>query len=225
VALFEQLSAREPGDIQLLSYLANSYHVLGRLHSDAGRPAQGLDPFRKAVALRERLIQLRPDDSKGFSSYAGTYYRQGEALAHLGRRPEAVESYRRSLECLRRLSPRDLGQAEYRRLWIVQSGELFRLLMEVDRVAEAVAVLRERRAHLPDDPRVALGVAGELAAAAVRPRPGESLLAVLRDEPRRRCAIEALAAWRDAARIAARESHLAGAPSGPPSRPLAGALH
>jgi serine/threonine-protein kinase len=196
VALFEQLAEREPGDIQLLSYLANSCHVLGRLYNDVGRPARALEPYRKAVAMRERLIQLRPDHSKDFSDFAGTYYRRGEALAHLGRGPEAVESYRKSLACLQRVCPRDLGEAEYRRLWLVQSAELFRLLMEVDQVGEAVAVLRERLTRCSDDPRVAWGVAAELATAAVRVRPGETLLAAACDRDRRRYAAEALAALR-----------------------------
>jgi serine/threonine-protein kinase len=224
VARFEQLAAREPGDFQLLSYLANSYHVLGRLHNDSGRPARALDPYDRSVALRERLSRLRPDDSKGFSGFAGTYYRRGEALAHLGWRPEAVESYRKSLACLRRISPRDLGEAEYRRLWLVQSAELFRLLMEVDQVAEAIEVIRERLTRWPDDSRVAWGVAAELAAATLRGRPGEPPLAAAWDERRRRCAVATLAALRDAARIAVRKSRLAESRSGPPSRPLPGAL-
>jgi hypothetical protein len=64
---------------------------------------------------------------------------------------------------------------------------------------------------LPDDLAVALGVAAERAAAAAKPRPGESLLGLFDGGPRRRCAAEALSAWRDAVRIAARRTDLAAA--------------
>ncbi len=123
------------------------------------------------------------------------------------------------------MSPRDIGAAEYRRHWIQQSDQLFQALTGIDRLDKAVVVLRERRARLPDDPRVALGVAGELAAAAVMSRPGQPLLAAARDGERLRYLVEALAAWREAARIVAREPYLVGPPSGSPSRPRAGGLH
>jgi len=59
----------------------------------------------------------------------------GEALMLLGRHPEAAEAFRQSLASLRRMSPRDLGAAEYRRLWIQQSDRLFQALIGMDRVA------------------------------------------------------------------------------------------
>ena len=83
---------------------------------------------------------------------------------------------------------------------------------------------RQRKVLSPDDPAVALDVAGELAAAAVLLRPGESSLAAARDRERHRYAVEALAAWRDAAKIGGRKPKLTAARDGSSFRPLANAL-
>src|SRR5262249_4926623 len=63
-ALFERLSARYPEDSTLLGYLAISYHVIGRLHADGGRPEQALEPYHKATAIREQSARSRPDDPR-----------------------------------------------------------------------------------------------------------------------------------------------------------------
>ncbi len=76
----------------------------------------------------------------------------------------------------------------------------------------------------PDDAAVALDVGTGLAAASLMQRPDEPFLAMLADDARRRCAIEALAAWRDSARIVATRPALTAAHSGASSRSLAGAV-
>ena len=178
-ALYEQLAAWDPGDSKPLGYLSASYHVLGRLHVEAGRPEQALEPYRKAIALREQLLRIQPENSRQSSDCAGSWYRLGEALSLLGRRSDAVEALRKSLACLRQMSPRDLGEAEYRRLWAVQSDKLFQVLMAVDQAAEAVALTQERLACWPEDPRVCLSVAAELAAAAIVAGGGRPAVAVV----------------------------------------------
>jgi tetratricopeptide (TPR) repeat protein len=128
-ALFEQLSARDPRDSAFIGYLAISYHVLGRIHVDGGRPQQALALFQKSVSFRERLCRIDPEDSIRLSDCAGTWYRLGEALLLVGRHAEAIEAACKSLTYLRQMSPRDLGETEYRRLWTQQTNRLFWLLL------------------------------------------------------------------------------------------------
>lgn len=76
--------------------------------------------------------------------------------------------------------------------------------MELDRPEEAIDVGRERWAIRPDEPDVALSVAGQFALAAARFRPGESpALSILRPG-RLQYAVEALHSLRHALRIVAR---------------------
>jgi tetratricopeptide (TPR) repeat protein len=128
-ALFEQLCRSYPHDSALLGYLGTCYHVIGRMHTDDGRPDQAVISFQKAISLRERLCQINPEDSMRLSDCAGTWHRVSEALLLSGRRPEAIESCLKSLACLRRMSPRDLGEAEHRRLWTEQTTRIFWVLL------------------------------------------------------------------------------------------------
>jgi hypothetical protein len=94
------------------------------------------------------------------------------------------------------MSPGDLGAAEYRRLWIEQSDRVVLALMAMDKVAEAVAVAQERLARLPHDPRVALGVAAELAWASIRVGGDHPAMAlVLRRDCRQYTALAMKALW------------------------------
>jgi tetratricopeptide (TPR) repeat protein len=177
--LFAVVPARHEGDWRVLAHLTNRYHVLGRLHVDAGRPEQALEPYHKALATHERLLRIKPEGSMRFSACAGTWHRLGEALMLRGRRSEAVDTCRQSLACLRRISPHELGAAEYRRLWAVQSDKLFQVLIGVDQLDEAIAVARERLDRWPDDPQVSLDVAAGLASSAVLAGRGHPVVAVV----------------------------------------------
>jgi serine/threonine-protein kinase len=168
VALFELLAARDPGDFRILGHLANSYHVIARLQVEGGRPEQALEPYHKAIALRSRVRELRRGNSRDLVDAAGSWHRLGEALAGLHRRSEALAAFRQTLDCLRGLSPKDLGATEYRRFWIERSDWLIQALIEIDEGAEVVEVAKERLARLPDDSHAALDVAAQMTSAAMR---------------------------------------------------------
>jgi hypothetical protein len=115
----------------------------------------------------------------------------------LGRRLAAGEAFRQALAYLHRMSPRDLGEAEYRRLWTARSDPLFRLLMGADQVTEAIALAQERLARWPDDPQVAFDVAAALASAAMGAGRGRPAVAVvLNGDCRQSTALALKTLWR-----------------------------
>jgi eukaryotic-like serine/threonine-protein kinase len=210
--LYQRLSDNKPFVIDYKGALGATWHNIGHILVEVGRPAEALNPYHKAIALREELVRLSPDNIHGRCNCTGSWYRLGEALEHLSRIPEAVEAYRNCLAHQRQVYAREPAEIKHRHFLDERLRQVFGLLLVLGRTGEAVELARERKALWHDDPAVLLGVAGELAAAAVRFRPGECLVAAAGDRQRRRYLVEALAAWRDAARHTARESHLAGTP-------------
>jgi tetratricopeptide (TPR) repeat protein len=177
---------------------------LGRLHVEGGRAKQALEFYHKAIAIREQLSRLRPGDSKVSADQAGFRHRLGEALAILGRRSEAAEASRQSLEYMRRVTPDDQRQVEFRRSWNERSQQLCRLLLELRKLPEAIEQARERLSRCPDDPQVALDVVAELATAAIDSSGYHPAFAIATDCNRRQCAALALRSFWHGLRIMAR---------------------
>ena len=191
---------------------------------DTGHPAESIEPYRNAIALREEMSGDEPHHVRWHADCAGSWHRLGEALEKLGRLVEAVEACQKSVAHQREVCAREPGEIKHRKFLDERLRQLFRLRLALGRRGEAVETARQRKALSPDDPAVALDVAGELAAASVLLRPGESVLAAARDKERHRYAVEAVAALRDAAKIGGRNPKLTAARSGSSSRPLANAL-
>jgi tetratricopeptide (TPR) repeat protein len=224
VELFRRLQRAAPLSIKDRATLGTALHNIGRLHVEAGRPGDALGPYREAIAIREALHRADAENSLHRSDCGGSWHRMGEALRDLARYDEALEAYRKGIAYRRPLIARMPGEIRYRKGLDESCRDLARLARRMGRLPDAAEAARERRALWPDDPAVALAVAGELIAAAVLVRPGESPLAAARDEHRHRCVALAFEAARDAARIAARKSRLAESSSGPPPRTPPGAL-
>ena len=217
---FQRLDRVAPLSIKDRASLGTAYHNIGRLHVEAGRSGEALEPYSKAIAIREALHRADAENSLYRRDCGGSWHRLGGALEDLARYDEALDAYRKEIAYRRPLISRMPGETRYRKDLDEQFRNLTGLSRKSGRLSDAAEAARERRALWPDDPAVALGVAVELTAAAVLVGPGESLLVAVRDEQRRRCAALALEAVRDAARIAARRSHLAESRSGPLLRVL-----
>jgi serine/threonine protein kinase len=196
--LYERLLKDRPFNVIVRGLLGTTYHKLGRVLVEMARPAESLEPYRKAIELREALLSLRPEDIHRRCDCTGSWYSLGEALENLGRIPEAVDASQKCLVHQRQVYAREPGEIKHRAFLDARLRQLFWLLIALDRPAEAVAMARERKALWPDDPAVALGVAGELAAAAVLTRPSGAIPALVWSGERRRYLIEALATVRHA---------------------------
>jgi tetratricopeptide (TPR) repeat protein len=130
---------RDPGSSSFLGYRAISYHVIGRLHVEGGRPEQALDFYRKALAIREQAVSSHPENKQALLDCAGSWHRLGEALALLNRRSEAADACRQSLDYLRRVSPADMPPGEYERVGNERSELLLRLGPEATQAVKADA--------------------------------------------------------------------------------------
>ena len=175
--------------------------------ADTGHPAESLEPYRSAIAIREEISDDDPNLVRSQSDCAGSWHRLGEALENLERTAEAVEAYQKCVAHQRQVCAREPGEIKHQKFLDERLRQLYWLLLGLGRPAEAVNIARERKALRPDDPAVALGIAGDLAAAA-GPK-GVSLFPIFRNRERRRYAFEALAAARDAARLMAGHSLVA----------------
>ncbi len=204
---------------------ATVYHIIGRIQVNNHRPGEAIEPCRKAIAIREILVQADPENIHARCDCTGSWYRLGEAMEGLGRAADAVEAYQKCAAHQRQVYSREPGEIKHRNFLDARLRQLSWLLLALGRSGEAVELARERKARWPSDPAVALGVAGELAAAAVSPRKGESAISLIVNQDRRRYAVEALSALRNAARVAGEHAHLGEARSGSPSRNPVGAIH
>jgi tetratricopeptide (TPR) repeat protein len=195
-AIFEPIAREDSGDTEARAVLATSYHIIGRLHVEGGRPAQALEPYHKAIAIREALHQADPGNSTHRYDCGGSWYRLGEALENLERSEEAHTAYQKGLAYRRPLVAQVPRHIRYRQDFEEQLRDLSRLLVRMGRSDEAVAAARERMILQPDDPKVAWSVASDLGAAAVlagRGQPGIPLVA--RAECRQYAARSLQAMW------------------------------
>jgi tetratricopeptide (TPR) repeat protein len=213
IAVVESLMRHKTLDVCSRVQLATSYHILARSLADTGRAGEALQPYRQAIAIREALHREDPENPTHRYDCGGSWHRLGEAWEKLGNSQEAYAAYQKGLAYRRPLVVQAPGELRYRKALDEQLRDLAGFLKTVGRADEAVATSRERRALRPDDPAVALGIAGKLAAASVLGRAGAPLLIVFGNHDRRRYAVEALAAARDGVRL------LAAKPRGAGSRP------
>src|SRR5262249_5226909 len=88
-AIFEVITREDPGDTEARAALATSYHIIGRLRVEGGRPDQALGPYRKTIAIREALLQADPENPTHRFDCGGSWHRLGEALENLDRFEEA----------------------------------------------------------------------------------------------------------------------------------------
>jgi tetratricopeptide (TPR) repeat protein len=223
VGIYERLLRTDPDNGDVEEALGAAYYNIGRLLVGAGRPAEAIEPYRKAIAIREAHRRRSPARLQGLSDCRGSWHRLSEAFEAIRRYDEALAACREAIRYGERLLGRMPGDPGHRKVLDERLRDLSRLARAMGRPGVAIEAARVRSDLRQGDPSGLLGIACELAAAAVLVPQGKPLLAAARDGDRRRCLVDALAAWPDAARIAARKPHLAGAPNSPPSRPLSGA--
>jgi tetratricopeptide (TPR) repeat protein len=195
-AIFEVITREDPGDTEARTELSTSYHIIGRLHVEGGRPAQALEPYHKAIAIREALHQADPRNSAHRYDCGGSWYRLGEALENLDRSEEAHTAYQKGLAYRRPLVAQVPRHIRYRQGLEEQLRDLSRLLVRMGRSDEAVAAARERMILQPDDPKVAWSVASDLGAAVILAGWGQpGIPPVVRAECRRYAAESLQAMW------------------------------
>jgi tetratricopeptide (TPR) repeat protein len=115
VAIYERLLRDDPDDRADQRALGASYHNIGHLLVDTGRPAAALEPYRKAIELRESLLGRSPASLRSQSDCGGSWHRLGEAFDHLGRYDDALGAYRKAIAYRRGLVSRAPVDPGYRK--------------------------------------------------------------------------------------------------------------
>jgi tetratricopeptide (TPR) repeat protein/tRNA A-37 threonylcarbamoyl transferase component Bud32 len=203
VAIYEWLVSAKPDDVANRCQLSTSFHVIGRLLVDTGRSPEAIEPYRSAIAHREWLVRNDPSSVRWRSDCAGSWFRLGVALENLGRITAAVEAYQNSLVYQRQVCAQSPGENVHRTSLEDRLRRLFWCHIALGQPAEAMSMARDRKGLSPGNFAACLRVAGDLAAAAVLLPADDSILTAFSSKSRRLCAVEALAAVRDAVRLLA----------------------
>ena len=171
---FERLATDHPDVLQHLDQAAAGQHLLGRLDEQAGRHAEALQSFERAVAMRAQLVAKEPQNHRFSTRYVRTLLAKGgaelEVANEAGQPPTAAKSTAelaaRVADRLHEDHPDDL---EVLTIYSAAHGVIAQLAATEGRVAEAVAVqerIRDAAQRLLDRRGDSAEVRAQLAGAA-----------------------------------------------------------
>ena len=116
VAVYEQLAADQPANLEIRQELAAVYNLLGLALEGRGDAAGALESHRKALALREALVAADPGNQKLRRSVVITDINLGRALVLSGDFQGGLASNRKALAICEALLAENPSSADYRRL-------------------------------------------------------------------------------------------------------------
>jgi tetratricopeptide (TPR) repeat protein len=126
--LLQDVLRREPDSQGAQRSLGGHYNARGeyllRHRRDAQGVAQGLEAFRKALAVWQRLLAAAPRDPVLGFAVAGMHENIGTALLHSGDAAQAEQEYRLALDGFAALSAKDPGDAQLKVQLAVSTGGL-----------------------------------------------------------------------------------------------------
>jgi non-specific serine/threonine protein kinase/serine/threonine-protein kinase len=99
IQLYQEVLARNHGDLQASHYTGTSEIWLGEAFSEEGKMQEALDKYQKSIANLDapHLDAPQNDDPDMRTEVSIGYVRLGKALTRLGRTKEALASYRKAL--------------------------------------------------------------------------------------------------------------------------------
>lgn len=163
VALFEDLVARDPDNIEFKRHLAITCERVGNLFLQDQQYDQALVVFRKSHALK---LAVADKHEMGPRDLSFSFNKLGDAYIKLGRTEEAYDMYVQSLDIRKRLAKRKPEDGEIQRAYTVGLNRVADVLLELRRNAEALdlceASLRRRvdlATSQPDNTQAAMDLA------------------------------------------------------------------
>jgi tetratricopeptide (TPR) repeat protein len=115
VAAGERLLADHPADPLACHDLATAYNNVGDLLAKSGNPREGLEIYRKGLAVCEWASADDPNSTQANSrGWVDDYLRMGEMLTQLGNKKEAFENLQKAMSIAQRLSAADPQNAQAR---------------------------------------------------------------------------------------------------------------
>src|SRR5260370_39342350 len=105
----EKLAAAKPGDVGVMTVLADSYLFLGDVIGNSNYQSQGdaqgaAALYRKSVAIRQKLVADDPGNTEKQIMLSGSQTRLAQVLQSLADKPGALEAYRHAMEICEKLS-------------------------------------------------------------------------------------------------------------------------
>lgn len=115
VAAGEKLLATHPSDPLACHDLATAYNNVGDLLAKRGNPREGLETYRKGLAVCEWVSADDPNSTQANSrGWVDDYLKMGEMLTQLGNKKEAFENLQKAMSIAQRLSTADPQNAQAR---------------------------------------------------------------------------------------------------------------
>jgi tetratricopeptide (TPR) repeat protein len=115
VAAGEKLLAAHPADPLACHDLATAYNNVGDLLAKSGQPREGLETYRKGLAVCEWAPADDPKSTQANSrGWEDDYLKMGEMLTQLGNKKEAFENLQKAMSIAQRLSTADPENAQAR---------------------------------------------------------------------------------------------------------------
>lgn len=140
--LSERLAAEHPTDA-VESMVAESYHNIGRVQSEAKEPEEALASTRKALAIRQKLADAKPSVTRFQRDLAHSHHNMGAVLAEAGKPEEALESYGKALAIRQKLTDVDPSVSQFQRDLATTYNSIGVLLRDTRRPHEALPSWRK----------------------------------------------------------------------------------
>jgi serine/threonine protein kinase len=140
--LAERLEAGDPTDA-VRSVLALSHYRIGSVLSKTGKPAEAMETYRKALAIRQKLADAYPAVTDFQSDLARSHMNISSLLGATGKWAEAMEADRKALTIRQKLADANPAVTEFQ-LELAQSHfAIGNGLWVMGKPAEALEALRK----------------------------------------------------------------------------------
>jgi len=135
VAIFRDLIARDPEEIEYKRDLAISYERIGNLDLVDRQYDHALKVFQKSLALKQAAAEK---GERGPRDLSFTYSKLGDVYMKMGRTQDAYDMYAQSLDIRKRIADRSPQDGEIQRAYTVGLNRVADVLLELGRNAEAL---------------------------------------------------------------------------------------
>jgi non-specific serine/threonine protein kinase/serine/threonine-protein kinase len=137
VALYEELSAKNPDDVRLRFATTSALQRVGSVLISLNDLPGALQVFEKSLPLREKLAAAYPTDARTKINLYHSHESIGWVLVRLGRVREADDHFRKQFDLAQRLVATDGGRIEYQRALAGAYENLGSVLEREKKCAEA----------------------------------------------------------------------------------------
>jgi tetratricopeptide (TPR) repeat protein len=142
LAIQQKLADANPADTQFQSDLADSHNCIGVVLTRMGKLEEALEPYRKALDIREKLADANPA-TQFQSDLAESYTNIGDVLGRMGKWKEALAPLRTASAIYQKLADANPAVTASQRLLGASHMGIGNVLLETGKLEEALASFRK----------------------------------------------------------------------------------